>query len=176
MLEYVDLVYPEAASLLDYLPPAGSLYLDDWPRIKETGQRLKKDELSWLDEKIQHHERGQAGFLGHDPEQLVADDAHAQAYLALFKKGMGAKRFAALTDLKTRPMQRFFGQMALLKSELQRWQAQGETIVLLAQSQERRQQMAKTMAEFGVKAVETKPRPAVGASDAADGHDAGKRV
>ncbi|MCB7112475.1 hypothetical protein, partial [Agathobacter rectalis] len=77
-------------------------------------------------------------FLGHDPEQLVADDAHAQAYLALFKKGMGAKRFAALTDLKTRPMQRFFGQMALLKSELQRWQAQGETIVLLAQSQERR--------------------------------------
>lgn len=42
MLEYADLVYPEAASLLDYLPPAGGLYLDDWPRIKETGQRLKK--------------------------------------------------------------------------------------------------------------------------------------
>lgn len=157
MLEYADLVYPEAASLLDYLPPAGSLYLDDWPRIKETGQRLEKDEMSWLDEKMQRHERGQAGFLGHDPEQLVADDTHAQTYLALFKKGMGAKRFAALTDLKTRPMQRFFGQMALLKSELQRWQAQGETIVLLAQSQERRQQMAKTMAEFGVKAVETQP-------------------
>ena len=157
MLEYADLVYPEAASLLDYLPPAGSLYLDDWPRIKETGQRLEKDELSWLDEKMQHHERGQAGLLGHDPEQLVADDDHAQTYLALFKKGMGQKRFAALTDLNTRPMQRFFGQMQLLKNELQRWQAQGETIVLLAQSQERRQQMAKTMAEFGVQAVETQP-------------------
>lgn len=157
MLEFANLVYPTAHSLLDYLPADGSLYFNDWTRIKDSGTRLMQEEHDWLMDKAARHQRTNADQLGFDLSALLSGDSHAQVYLALFKKGMGSLRFARLTDLNIRPMQRFFSQMPLLKSELQRWQSQGETIVLLAQSQERREQMAKTLSEFGVSVVETQP-------------------
>ena len=48
-------------------------------------------------------------------------------------------------------MQRFFGQMPLLKAELQRWIDQGQTVVLMANSPERRKQIAQTLADFDIR-------------------------
>lgn len=155
MLTYSDLVYQKPASLLDYLPAAGSLVVDDFTRIKDTNQDLAAGEEEWQQERMHYHQRQQVGKIGNDAAHLLVQDSHPQTYLALFKKGMGQLRFQQLTELTTRSMQQFFGQMELLKSELTRFKEQGETVIIMTKSDERRASVAKTLDEFGIDVVET---------------------
>lgn len=155
MLELSDIVYPQPHSLLDYLPADGIVYLDDYTRIKEAAKKMQAEDQGWLAEKVKYHQLAAVPQLNHELPALIKGDQHAQVYSALFKKGMGGLRFSQLVDLTARPMQRFFGQMPLLKTELQRWQDQGQTIVLMASSKERRDQVARTLHEFDIAALET---------------------
>lgn len=155
MLEFSNLLYPEHHSLLDYLSAEGAVYLDDFGRLKETANQQAAEDQGWLKDKVKYHQLTTAPQLGNDLDALVKNDHHAQVFGALFKKGMGNLRFSQLVELTSRPMQRFFGQMPLLKSELQRWVDQGQTVVLLAANQERRKQIAQTLADFNVPAIET---------------------
>lgn len=155
MLELSDIVYPQPHSLLDYLPAAGIVYLDDYMRIKEAAKKMQAEDQGWLAEKVKYHQLAAAPQLNHELPALIKGDQHAQVYSALFKKGMGGLQFSQLVDLTARPMQRFFGQMPLLKTELQRWRDQGQTIVLMASSKERRGQVARTLHEFDIAALET---------------------
>ena len=156
LLTYSDLIYPQPASLLDFLAPEATVIVDDYSRIKEANQDLLKDEEQWLAERISYHHRQKKAPLGNDAEKLLVKDHHAQLYFALFKKGMGQLRFKQMVEFNSRSMQQFFGQMELLKSELQRFKDQGETVVIMTKSDERRASVAKTLDEFGVTAVETK--------------------
>lgn len=153
--EFSNLVYPQAHSLLDYLPADGVVYLDDLGRIKQAAKQMAAEDQSWLADKVKYHQLTAVPELSNDLEQLIKDDQHGQLYGALFKKGMGNLRFTQLVELTTRPMQRFFGQMPLLKTELQRWIDQGQTVVLMANSKVRRDQIARTLHDFGIEASET---------------------
>lgn len=153
--EFSNLVYPTAHSLLDYLPEDGVAYFDDLGRIKEAAKQQAAEDRSWLADKVKYHQLVTVSTLSNDLDQLIKADHHAQLYGALFKKGMGNLRFNQLVELTTRPMQRFFGQMPLLKTELQRWVDQGQTVVLMANSKARRDQIARTLHDFGITATET---------------------
>lgn len=149
------MIYPQEHSLLDYLSADGVVHIDDWTRIKQTAKEISEEELGWLEDKAKHHQILHAVSLGHDVGQLISRDKHAQDFWALFRKGMGQLRFKALTDFGSRTMQRFFGQMPLLKTEMQRWLDQGQTVILMATSKERRNQIAQTMDDFGIKVTST---------------------
>lgn len=153
--EFSNLVYPTAHSLLDYLPEDGVAYFDDLGRIKEAAKQQAAEDRSWLADKVKYHQLVTISTLSNDLDQLIKADHHAQLYGAFFKKGMGNLRFTQLVELTTRPMQRFFGQMPLLKTELQRWVDQGQTVVLMANSKARRDQIARTLHDFGITATET---------------------
>lgn len=153
--EFSNLVYPTAHSLLDYLPEDGVAYFDDLGRIKEAAKQQVAEDRSWLADKVKYHQLVTVSTLSNDLDQLIKADHHAQLYGALFKKGMSNLRFTQLVELTTRPMQRFFGQMPLLKTELQRWVDQGQTVVLMANSKARRNQIARTLHDFGITATET---------------------
>ena len=153
--EFSNLVYPTAHSLLDYLPADGIVYFDDFGRIKQAAKQMAVEDRSWLADKVKYHQLLTVPQLGNDLSRLVRDDQHCQLYGALFKKGMGNLRFNQLVELTARPMQRFFGQMPLLKAELQRWADQGQAVVLMADSKVRRDQIARTLHDFGIQATET---------------------
>lgn len=155
LLEFSDLVYPEKHSLLDYLTEKGVVYFDDLTRVKQRGKELDQADLAWFKDKVDHHQRSAVPDLSNDVKSLIKQDAHSQIYGALFKKGLGNVKLSQITDLASRTMQRFFGQMPLLKAELQRWLDQGQTVVLMANSPERRKQIASTLGDFGIEATET---------------------
>ena len=155
LLTYADMVYPQPANLLDYLPADGTLIVDDFSRIKETDRDLKTDEQQWVQERMSYHQRQNVGRLGNDAGEVITHAQQAALFLALFKKGMGVLRFKQIVELTTRSMQQFFGQMELLKTELQRFKEQGETVVIMTKSDERRRQVAQTLQDFQVDALET---------------------
>lgn len=155
MLEFSDLVYPTPHSILDYLPRSGILLVGDYTRLKESNKDLTSSEAGWLADKVRQHQRTSDQLLSGDALELVKSDQHGQIYFALFQKGMGQLRLSRLSDIATRPMQRFFGQMELLKKTVHRWQDGAQTVVLMAASPERQRSIAQTMADFGVDVVET---------------------
>ncbi|WP_295731720.1 transcription-repair coupling factor [uncultured Limosilactobacillus sp.] len=155
LLTYADLIYPKPASLFDYLPVDGRLIIEDFSRIKEANQNLATDEQQWLQERISYHQRQQQGTLGNDAKQLIINAQQSGMFLARFKKGMGSLRFKQITELTARSMQQFFGQMELLKTELERFRDQGETVIIMTKSDERRRKVAQTLQEFQIDSVET---------------------
>lgn len=155
LLAYSNLLYPHHHSLIDYLSDKGCLYINNWQRIGEALKRIDGDEHDWLTAKVEDHQVSSTKSLGNDVEAILERAPQSQMFLALFKKGMGRQRFDQLVDLTSRTMQRFFGQMKLLQTELQRWHEQKQTVVLMANSQERRDKIAQTLADFKIPVVET---------------------
>lgn len=155
LLEFGNLLYPTPHSLTDYLGDQGIIYLDDFARLKDSAKKLADEDQGWLEDKVKYHQLTVVPTFGNDFAQLVQADEHAQIFGALFKKGVGNLTLDQLTELTSRPMQRFFGQLPLLRSELQRWRDQGQTVILMAANQERRKQIAQTMRDFNVQVIET---------------------
>ena len=149
-LGYADNIFPKATNLLAYLPKSGSLVIDDLSRIKEQEKTLVLDQNNWqadrpIGEKL----------IGPQIIANLTSDHHAQLYLARFKKGLGNFQFSQLLDLHAREMQRFFGQVDLLKNELHRYLDQGETVVILTANEQRRRKVATDLTSFGLSALET---------------------
>ena len=54
-------------------------------------------------------------------------------------------------------MQQFFGQMPLLKTEVDRWQKQEQTVLFLVSDQERQEKLTQEFHDVEIKAVQTTP-------------------
>lgn len=143
-------------TILDYLADTGLLLMDDYPRLRDTNKQLETDEANWALSKLESHQIFSDQKFGLSFKEVLAKDQHAAIYFALFQKGMGNMRFDQLIDMPTRAMQQFFGQMPLLKQELDRWQNAKQTVVMLMPSEERLNKVSQTLDDFGISAVMTK--------------------
>ncbi|MDN6111613.1 MAG: transcription-repair coupling factor, partial [Tetragenococcus halophilus] len=65
--------------------------------------------------------------------------------------------FEAIHNFQYRPMQQFFGQMGLLKAEMDRWEKQNQTVVFLVSDEQRAQKLAQDFRDYEIYAVETQP-------------------
>ncbi|GAX00313.1 transcription-repair coupling factor [Secundilactobacillus mixtipabuli] len=143
-------------NLLDYLSDNGLLLIDDYPRLRDTNKQLETDEANWTVDKLSAHQIFSDQQFGLHFQDVLKRDQHAEIFFALFQKGMGNMRFSQLIDIKTRAMQQFFGQMPLLKQEINRWQASKQTVVMMMANEERLNKVSQTLDDFGINAVMTK--------------------
>ena len=151
---YADFLYPEKTTLLDYFEHP-VLFVDDMARINETETQIEKESAEWFTEKL-------ADFKMF-PEQVIAKDFHTflkqapsqQTFFTLFQKGMGNLRFSAIYPLQVRGMQQFFGQLPLLKTEMDRWLKQNQTILVLVPTKERLNKVEDMLREVEIPAVVT---------------------
>ena len=143
-------------NLLDYLGDNGLLLIDDYPRLRDTNKQLETDEANWIVDKLSAHQIFSDQQFGLHFQDVLKRDCHAEVFFALFQKGMGNMRFDQLIEIKTRAMQQFFGQMPLLKQEINRWQASKQTVVMMMADEERLNKVSQTLDDFGINAVMTK--------------------
>ncbi|MFC6260364.1 transcription-repair coupling factor [Levilactobacillus fujinensis] len=156
LMEFADYLFPEHHQLLDYLPANGVALFGDYSRLQDAERQLLEDEANWATDKLAHHQIFTQQVFGGELRPIVKDDGHAQIMLALFQKGMGSLRFQAVTNVTTRAMQQFFSQMPVMKTEIDRWHKQKQTIVLLVQDEERLAKIEQTLDDFEIKVVMTK--------------------
>lgn len=143
-------------NLLDYLSDSGLLLIDDYPRLRDINKQLEADEANWMVDKLTAHQIFSDQQFGLHFQDVLKQDQHAEIFFALFQKGMGNMRFDQLVEIKTRAMQQFFGQMPLLKQEINRWQATKQTVVMMMANEERLNKVSQTLDDFGISAVMTK--------------------
>jgi transcription-repair coupling factor (superfamily II helicase) len=155
-LVYAHYLFQQTTTIFDYLPRDGVVLIDDYQHLLENNQRLIEEEQEWISDKYKRNELLGINLNKLDFRQLFAQIKQSEILLSLFQKGIGHLKFTQLNEIKIKPMQKFFGQMPLLKTEIDRWHKQDDTIVILVKDATRRQKVTKILSDFEIKAVQTK--------------------
>ena len=134
--QYLHILYPDAVSLLDYLPADGIAVFDDYPRALENADQITLDNQNWWTDEMAEQRVLPDPDLGWQLADLARDVQQASLVFSPLQRGIGQLRQTSLTNLTVRPAQQFFGQMPMLKSEVARWQKSGETIIFLTNTTE----------------------------------------
>ena len=124
---YSDLLYQESVTILDYFPSNSLLVVDDYQRIMETNREIEREAAEWQTQKSANC----GCFLSRHFQQIYKNRAEGKVHYNLFltlPKGMGNLRFQAIHNFQYRTMQQFFGQMPLLKTEMDRWRKQNRLL------------------------------------------------
>lgn len=154
-LLFADMIYGRQYSLLDYLDENGIVILDDYSRISDTARQLESDDGEWLMDKIQHLEVLKSTTYTNDFKSVLTKDKHTTLILSLFQKGMGRLRLSAIIDITVRPMQQFFSQMPMLRTEILRWQKMKQAVIIMVQDEKRLQKVSQTLTDFEITATQT---------------------
>lgn len=152
---YTDFLYFEKNSLFDYFRSDALLMIDDFARIMETSREIEREEAEWHTQKLAELRVFSEQSFGFDSHQLLQQAEFCTSYFSLFQKGMGNLRFQAIHNFQYRPMQQFFGQIGLLKAEVDRWEKQQQTVIILAGNDEKAKKLDQEFREHGIYAVQT---------------------
>lgn len=152
---YADLLYPEHLSILDYFPQDSLLIVDDYQRIMETNREMEREAAEWHTQKISELRVFSEQQFVADVHGIIQKEKFATTFFSLFQKGMGNLRFQALYQFQYRTMQQFFGQMPLLKTEMERWRKQEQTVVIFIPTKERIRKAEQMLRDEDILVVET---------------------
>lgn len=148
---YAKQLYAAKTSLLDYLTK-GTLVLDDYPRILDAETDIENNEASWIVDQLKNNVLLDNESFGVDIRTLIKKKSVPQLFLSMFQKGMGRLKFDQLTEITTRAVQDFFGQMPVLKGEVERWLARKQTVLIFANSKERQGKITEVLHDFEIAA------------------------
>lgn len=154
---YTDLLYSKKNSLLDYFNSESFLYVDDYTRLLETNREIEREEAEWQTQKIAELRVFSEQVFGENLLDLLKQTNLTTTFFSLFQKGMGNLRFEGLHHFQYRSMQQFFGQMHLLKTEVDRWQKQGQTVIFYVSDDERKEKLTQEFHDVEIKALQTTP-------------------
>ncbi|MCM0582026.1 transcription-repair coupling factor [Weissella diestrammenae] len=150
MRQYLMYMYPQQTGLLDYLPEAGVVVFDDYPRALENAHQADIDSAAWWTERMAQHQVLPTANFGFELATLAQSDKHTSIVVSPLQRSIGTLKQTSLTHFITRPAQQFYGQMPLIKSEMMRWQKQKYTIVLLTNTSARETKLAAMLNDFQV--------------------------
>ncbi|ALV22453.1 transcription-repair coupling factor [Carnobacterium antarcticum] len=154
---FTDFVYPERTSILDYIHKKSVVILDEYPRILETERRLSEEEAEWATEKLAERRILQKQAFSNDFRAKMKEIKQDVLYFSLFQKGMGNLRFSQIHPFQYRNMQQFFGQMPLLKTEMERWIKQSNTVIVMVPTAERADKVNQIFKDFEIVSKVVKP-------------------
>lgn len=152
---YTDLMYGGETSLLHYVDEDAWLFVDDYGRIMETNREMEREEAEWHTQKLAELRVFSEQHFGLDLSSLLKKTNLLSSFFSLFQKGMGNLRFEAIHAFQYRSMQQFFGQIPLLKTEVDRWQKQKQTVIFIVSDQERQEKLMQEFQDVGIQAVQT---------------------
>ncbi len=150
--EYIDFLYTQPAKITDYLVSQSLVIFDDYERIQEQDRTNNEENTAWFSGQFE------TGKLLPDLKfrwtfkQAVTTISQGEIFLSLFPRSRGHLRLEQLLNVTSRSIQQFFSNLPLLKAEIERWQKQAATVILLISSSARLQKMQQTLTDFGITA------------------------
>lgn len=154
-LLFADMIYDKQYSLLDYLDDNGVVIFDDYSRITDAARQLESDDGEWLNDKINRYEVLKSTTYTNNFKKTFTANKHATLILSLFQKGMGRTRLDGIIDITVRPMQQFFSQMPMLRTEILRWQKMKQAVIIMVHDEKRLVKVAQTLNDFEITATQT---------------------
>ena len=153
--KFLSYAYQPAASLLDYLSSNGLLIFDELSRIQEMNDRLEKEEGEWFTSLLERGEIIHGNEVSHQLSKLLVEHDTPRIYLSLFLRHIPSTNPQNISNISCKLMQNFHGQMHLLKTEVDRWQKGGYSVVFLAPNFKELKQMQSILYDYEIEAAIT---------------------
>ena len=154
--KYIGYFYEEPVSLLDYLPKEGIVILDEMSRIQETANRLDQEEAEWHRSMLEANQAVRDLHLSFDWQDTWHHIDHPRIYMSVFMRHIPNTQPQNIVNISSRQMQQFHGQMNLLKNEMDRWQKQDYSVVILAPDETRKSKIEGVLHDYDMDAVVSK--------------------
>ncbi|WP_394220106.1 transcription-repair coupling factor [Halobacillus trueperi] len=151
--KYIGYFYEEPVSLLDYLPETGLVILDEMSRIQETANRLDQEEAEWHNSMLEANQTVRELHLSFDWQDAWMKIQHPRLYLSVFMRHIPNTQPQNIVNISSRQMQQFHGQMNLLKNEMDRWEKQDFSVVILAPDENRKSKIEGVLRDYDMEAV-----------------------
>ena len=75
-------------------------------------------------------------------KRVWSKDSHHRIYFSLFQRSLGRIKLDQMLDWQTREPEQFFSQMPLIKTEIESYQKNAQTVILQADNEKRAKQMS----------------------------------
>lgn len=150
---FIDYLYQDKYSILDFLNKDDVFIFNDYTRLIDQANDNSSDELSWLTSQLEMGKILPDQTIRRRFMDIVKGNKNKQIYLSVFQKSIGRIKLHQLENLQVRSIPKFFSQMPLLKSEVDRWQKEGISVVLLVENKNRIENIVQTLNDFEIKAT-----------------------
>lgn len=151
--KYASLLYEQTAFLGDYFSSNGLVLFDELGRIQEIMDAWEREEDEWFLSLLEE------GKMVHDVKpafsfkEILAMISQQKLFFSLFSRTFSGVAFKKTTNFSCKPMQQFHGQMALLQSEMERWQLGKFTVLISVMGQERIIRVQQMLEEYDIHAT-----------------------
>ncbi len=152
LVRYRRLFAEKSATMVDYLHKSCCLVFDEPTRLRETMERVQREEAEWTAAALEHGEIVPGMLDEVDVERTFAAGGRRQVFVTLFQRHHGNIPAAHTVSVSMRQMQQFHGQLPLLKTELARFHKTRQHVVFTADSAERAERLARVLYDFSIEA------------------------
>ncbi|WP_050613574.1 transcription-repair coupling factor [Bacillus testis] len=154
LFKYTSLAYEKPASLIDYLPESGLVFLDEISRIQEIASSLEKEEMEWFTNLLSDGEIIHDVKLAYSFQELITSSPKKMIYLSLFLRHVPHTNPQNIINVTCKQMQNFHGQMNVFKTEVERWKKSKYSVVILGPDEERMNKLRRVLEDYEVEAAE----------------------
>lgn len=144
------------ATFMEYFPKDAVVIYDEPMRLQETMERVVREEAEWQANALEIGSSLPGLLIRHDLDNLFATGGRSLLYASLFLRHIPGLQVKAVSNIPMHSMQRFHGQLPLLRSELARYRKTKQQVVILAASDERADHMLRVLEDFQIE-VERRP-------------------
>ncbi|WP_160725674.1 transcription-repair coupling factor [Bacillus sp. USDA818B3_A] len=154
--KYLSLAYDRPASLLDYLPSNGLVFVDEISRVQEMNDSLVKEEAEWYTGLLAEGQIIHDLHISHDLQTMLQRKEFPLLYMSLFLRHVANTNPQNIINITCKQMQNFHGQMHLLKAEIDRWKKGNYCILFLGPDEERVKKLERVLEDYEISASSIK--------------------
>ena len=152
--KYVELLYSEQHTLLDYLSEDTMLVLDEPVRLSEASKELERDELEWNTHLLERQKTLPGLNTARDINVFLEDCSLQTLSFSLFLRQTPYIQFQNTVHFLNNGVPQFHGQMNVFKTEMERWMKAGMRVLLLANKEERLDHMRRVLQDYNIERPE----------------------
>lgn len=150
---YTSLFYPQMTTIMDYMSKDTLIVMDEYGRTLESERTQNMEAADWEEMKIGEGVLLPKQQMTADIRDVVKQSEHRKLFYSLFQKGLGNIRFTAVHPIQYRGLLQFFGQMPMVKSEVDRWLKQDATVFMVVPDKERAEKVHQVFLDFDIESV-----------------------
>jgi transcription-repair coupling factor (superfamily II helicase) len=153
VFKYLSIAYEKPASLLDYLPHNGMVFIDEISRVQEMNDSLVKEEAEWYTALLSEGKIIHNLNISHELQGLIQKRDFPILYMSLFLRHVANTNPQNIINVSCKQMQNFHGQMHLLKAEVDRWKKGNYSILFLGPDEDRVKKLERVLEDYEIDAT-----------------------
>lgn len=150
--KYINLLYADQTTLLDYLDKDSLFLFDEANRIYESAKQAEKELNEWKTTLLQQGEILPQLEVFQSFSNIIGFNKRQSIYFSIFLRQIPFVNPENIVNFVTKNMQNFHGQINLLLDEVARWKKNNINVIFIAADQERAKRLQRVLFDYGLEA------------------------